>query len=287
MYTISNNKITIIVASRGAELQSLINNETGLEYMWDAGAAWPKKSPVLFPIVGGLKNSIFRYAGREYRMSRHGFARDLDFKVHDQTEDSMTFMIESNEETKRGYPFDFQFLIKYALVDNAVNITYFVDNMGMDEMFFSVGGHPAFKVPLTGDSVYEDYYLSFMDKENAGRWPLSADGLLLNSPLPLFTGTELWLTRKLFYGDALVFKHLNSNVVSLLNNKNKHGLSLSFPDFPFLGIWAAKDADFVCIEPWCGVADTENTSGSLIEKEGINSLEPGAVFERNFSIGVF
>lgn len=287
MYNISNEKLSVGISQKGAELQNLVNKETGIEYLWQAGEEWPKRSPVLFPIVGGLKDDSYKFENKTYRMGRHGFARDKEFQVEEQQEESIIFKLVSDEDTRKTYPFDFKFLLRYSLDGNAVNVTYFVYNTGPSDMFFSVGGHPAFNVPLTTGTTYEDYRLDFLNEENAGRWPLSKEGLLLDEPVPYFSGKTLQLKKEMFYGDALVFKKLNSNVISLLNNKNEHGLTVSFPDFPFLGIWATKDADFVCIEPWCGIADSVNTSGDLKEKEGISHLEAGAVFERTFSIGVF
>jgi len=140
--------------------------------------------------------------------------------------------------------------------------------------------HPAFKVPLVNGTAFTDYYLHFNQTENAGKWPLSKEGLIETETHPSLTNTDtLPLTKELFYGDALVYKHLASDTIAILSNKTKHGLSLSYKGFPYMGIWSAKDADFVCIEPWCGIADDVNTTQQLTEKEGINLLQAKENFE--------
>jgi galactose mutarotase-like enzyme len=155
-------------------------------------------------------------------------------------------------------------------------------------MYFSVGGHPAFRVPLEASARYEDYYLEFDAVENAGRWAVSRDGLIEITEAPLMSGTNtLPLTKELFFQDALVFKQLTSSKVSLKSHTTPHGLDFDFSGFPYLGIWAAKNADFVCIEPWCGIADPVNSNQQLKDKEGINQLEPGLSFSRTWKTSFF
>ncbi len=290
MISLSNSLFRIEIATKGAELQSIYSKQHQLEYMWDGDPAyWSKKSPVLFPIVGGLINNTYRYAGEEYKLNRHGFARESTFEVAEQTDLSATFLLSANELTRKVYPFDFNFMVKYTLKDAVLEIAYIVENKDEKDMLFSVGGHPAFKVPLTGDTFYNDYYLLFdIGDENLVRYPLSADGLIETTPSPLLShSNKLPLTRELFAKDALVLKDITFQTVSLLSNKTPHGLTMHFEGFPYLGIWAAKGANFVCIEPWCGVADATNASGNLEHKEGMEQLQPGEVFTRSFTIEVF
>jgi len=289
IHTIHNNAITVSVATKGAELQSIINKNTGLEYMWSADPAfWSKKSPVLFPIVGGLLNNQYTYGGHTYNLNRHGFAREAEFTVTHEQDDNITFTLTDSDSTLHNYPFSFSFSVKYTLHQNAVHVSYIVKNKDGATMLFSVGGHPAFAVPVVPGSAFTDYYLQFSHTENAGRWPLSPGGQVLTEPAPLLNDTNvLPLTKELFYEDALVFKHLQSNAISILSNTNPHGLKVKFDGFPYMGIWNFKDADFVCIEPWCGIADSVTTTGNLEDKEGINSLAPGDTFERTWSVEVF
>ena len=172
--------------------------------------------------------------------------------------------------------------------DNSLRVSYHVSNISSADMFFSVGGHPAFKVPLIGGTFYEDYYLEFNEEETTPRWPISKDGLIEKIPQPLLHQTNMLpLTKELFLKDAIVLKKPTSSVVTLRSDKTAHGFDFDFGDFPYLGIWAAKNADFVCIEPWCGIADSVDTNQQLIDKEGINKLSSGEIFERSWVAAFF
>ena len=286
MYSIENEHLHVVVASRGAELQSVINKAFGIEYMWSGDPVyWGKKSPVLFPVVGGLKNNQYTLNGQTYTLGRHGFARDREFLCTAQSESVVTFTLLADEQSLQVYPFPFRFLVTYTLAGNMLHVTYTVENTGDNNMYFSVGAHPAFRVPLVEGTSFDDYYLLFDAIEDTGRWPLSTEGLIKRHTVPvLHQANRLPLTKALFYEDALVFKHLRSSSIAIRSDLTPHGLTVAFPGFPYMGIWNAKDADFVCIEPWCGIADHTDVSGVLQEKEGINLLEPGNVFERTWSV---
>ena len=288
MHSISNNIISIEVSNRGAELQSLYHKQHGLEYMWNADPAyWAKKSPVLFPIVGGLKGNTYRYAGKDYKLNRHGFARESDFELTEKTNTSLTFSLASNEQTTLIYPFDFIFSVKYTLEENKLNVSFRVENTGEEAMFFSVGAHPAFAVPLVEGTSYEDYFLKFNEHETTERWTLSSEGLIEKAVMFLHDQSTLPLKKELFYKDAIVFKDLRSSSITIASHKTPHGVKVIFNNFPYMGIWAAKDADFICIEPWCGIADSVHSSGNLEDKEGIISLAARQQFERTYSIEVY
>lgn len=288
MPELKNDKLQVVVAEKGAELQSIVRTDLGQEYLWHAGPEWAKKSPVLFPIVGTLKNNSYTYKGKNYTLGRHGFARDKVFTLTEQTDHQLRFTLSDTEDTLRVYPFHFTFHVVYTLLDTALKVTYVVENTGKDTMYFSVGAHPAFKVPLTEGTEYEDYYLAFNEEENDGVWPLSADGLIEPTPEPFLVKThKLQLKHSLFYNDALVFKTLASNIIELKSDKSPRGLKLQYDGFPYMGIWAAKDADFVCIEPWNGIADSVNASGELTGKEGIHILEKGKHFERSWTVTLY
>lgn len=289
MLQLENKYLSISISTKGAELQSIYHKELKLEYLWNADPTfWAKKSPVLFPIVGGLKNNTYQYNGTSYHMNRHGFARDMEFKIVAQSIDHISLQLKSNEATLKQYPFLFSFTISYSLEKNCLSCSYQISNIDIKPMFFSVGAHPAFKVPLVAETTFEDYYLLFEKNETAGQWPLTPDGLIKSSPIPFFhSNNRINLSKSLFYGDAIVLKELQSNSISLITDKNKHGLTFNYHHFPFMGIWSAKNADFVCIEPWCGLADNENTTGDLKIKEGINLLVPGELMTRTWSVELF
>ncbi|MEO6316120.1 MAG: aldose 1-epimerase family protein [Chitinophagaceae bacterium] len=289
MITIENTHLRVIVDTKGAELQQIYNKVLQMEYLWSGDPAfWGKKSPVLFPIVGTLKNDTYYFKDKTYQLGRHCFAREMEFSVTAQTASSVTCTLESNAATLARYPFVFRFDVQYELNENSVKTTYSISNKDKSAMYFSVGGHPAFKLPLSADSSYTDYYLEFNNPEHAGRWPISKDGLIENTTEEVFNqSNKLPLSKQLFQKDALVFKGLSSNSVTLKTDKHTHGLLFDFTGFPYLGIWAAKNADFVCIEPWCGIADSVQTDQQLVNKEGIHVLQPAKNFERTWSVTLF
>jgi len=289
MLQLSNEKLSVTIAEKGAELQSVIRKDLQLEYMWSGDPAfWGKKSPVLFPVVGGLNNNSYTYEGKSYSLGRHGFAREMVFEVTAQTDSRITLTLTDNEATWKVYPFHFRFHIHYAIAEEQLTVIYEIENTGKSDLLFSVGGHPAFKVPLVAGTAFEDYYLYFSEEEHAGKWPLSPAGLIENTPVPSLEHTHtLPVNKPLFYKDALVFKELASTKVTLKNDATPHGLEMDIEGFPYLGIWSAKDADFVCIEPWCGIADHEGTNGKLEDKEGIERLSPDGKFKRDWKVVFF
>ncbi len=285
---IENEKIRAIINPLGAELVSLLKLDDNTEYIWEANPAfWGKTSPVLFPIVGGLKNETYFYEGNEYKLPRHGFARTMNFEIESQSQNSVVFLLKNNIETEKVYPFEFELRLIYSLKANKIELKYQITNPDTKILLFSIGGHPAFKCPIENELNYDDYYLEFNQNENLERWPLNAEGLVLDIPSEISKNTnKLILTKELFYEDALVFKHLKSDCVTLKSQNSPKQLKFEFKNFPYLGIWAAKDADFVCIEPWCGIADSAETNQNLETKEGIVSLKSEGVFEWSFSIEV-
>lgn len=288
MQTLKNKFLTIQINQKGAELTSIFKNGNQTEYMWNADPTfWGKSSPVLFPIVGSLKENMYRFEGQEYILPRHGFARDKEFIVEKSDENGATFLLTYDEKTLKVYPFKFEFRLIYTLENNTLNITYSVKNIGETQMYFSVGGHPAFAVPLTESTDYNDYYLEFNKTETFKRWGLTPEGLIETQSFDFLINTnKIELSKELFYDDAIVFKNLESTSVTLKSDKTNHQLKFDFEDFPYLGIWAAKDAGFVCIEPWCGIADAANHNQELIEKEGIIELDLGEVFERTWRVEI-
>lgn len=288
MIKLDNEFLTVTINPKGAELTGLFNKETQLEYMWSGDpAVWGKHSPVLFPIVGTLKDNSYTYNQRSFSLPRHGFARERNFTVDEHNSDEAVFALESDEESRAVFPFDFRLRLKYSLLGNSLSVTYEVQNPGDHELFFSIGAHPAFKLPLVPGTEYEDYFLEFEQKETSDRWPISKDGLIERSSLPLLTNSAvLPLSRELFNKDALVLKSLKSSMIRLRSGKTPHGLEFVFSGFPFLGLWAAKGGDFVCIEPWCGISDSVDSDQVLEHKEGINKLVPKEKFVRTWSVKV-
>ncbi|ANH80274.1 aldose epimerase [Niabella ginsenosidivorans] len=288
VHEIRNDYIKISVAEHGAELQSLTDTATGQEYIWSGDpAVWGKHSPVLFPIVGSLKENTYYYEGKPYQLGRHGFARDMDFSLSEQRPEALVFTLKSAEATLKNYPFPFELDIRYQLQEKTVLVTYNVKNTGRGDMWFSIGAHPAFKLPLFEGDAYVEYHLEFEKTENAGKWPILEGGLIAEAPVPFLENTnKLPLNKNLFVKDALVFKDLQSEKIALVSDKTGKGFVFSWKQFPFFGIWAAPGADFICLEPWCGIADSTGSSQELTQKEGINRLEAGGHFKRTWSVTI-
>lgn len=291
MFTIENEYLAVDIIQKGAELQRIYNKKIFLEYLWNGDPAfWSKRSPVLFPIVGSLKNNTYFYENKSYQLSRHGFAREMDFTVTDQSASSITFTLVRNDAMLEKYPFQFKFDIIYAISANQLHVTYRVVNKGEvnEKLYFSVGGHPAFRLPLLTGTNYNDYFLEFNRIETVGRWPITPEGLIGDGPTMIMQEeNRLPLDKSLFYSDAIVLKNLKSDKVKLVCGKDGELFEFDFTGFPYLGIWAAKDADFVCIEPWCGIADSVHASQQLTDKEGIIALDSTDQFERTWKLTLF
>ncbi len=286
MTVIENAELKVTIRHKGAELVSLFHKKHQLEYMWKGDPAfWGKHSPVLFPIVGSLKENVYYFNNTAYEMARHGFARDSEFTEELKETDRVVFLLINSPENKKNYPFSFEFRIHYSIRHNQLSVSYSITNKGKEEMYFSVGGHPAFAIPLSAGTHYTDYYLEFENVETAARWPISIGGLIKSEPLPFLQNTKkLPLAKELFFEDAIVLKNFSSSYVNLKSDVTNHGWKFDFTDFPYLGIWAARNADFVCIEPWCGIADSIDSDQQLIHKEGINRLPPTGIFSRVWSV---
>ncbi|MCU0374677.1 MAG: aldose 1-epimerase family protein [Chitinophagaceae bacterium] len=288
MISINNPELRAVINPLGAELCSLVATADQLEYVWQANPAfWGKHSPVLFPVVGTLKNNTYTYNGHSYMLPRHGFAREKVFEVNKPDEATAIFTLHSNTDSYKVYPFAFELRLIYKLNANELSLTYQVYNPSDEVMYFSIGGHPAFNVPLSAGSAYTDYYLQFNATEPLVRYHLKGGLLSSESSEVNAENGRIALHPALFYEDAIVLKHLQSNVIELGSTMHKHGLSFDFTGFPYLGIWAAKDAPFVCIEPWCGHADTVEHNQKFNEKPGIEQIEAREFWERTWKVKVF
>lgn len=278
---ISNSRLSAKINSKGAELISL-QNQNNKEFIWEGNPEyWGKHSPVLFPIVGTLKNNSYTFDAKTYHLSRHGFARDSDFEIVTRTESQVVFSLQSDSTTKSVYPFNFELQISYSLLENELFIGYKIINNDKIEMPFSIGGHPAFALT----EKFEDYSLAFEQAENLVSYQLENDLLSDKTFVIAMEENKLPLTYSLFEKDALIFKKLHSKQISILEN-NRTILHFKFKDFPNFGIWTKNNAPFICLEPWLGYSDTFNCSGNITEKEGIQFLGSKKTFDCQFSIEI-
>nr|WP_294949187.1 aldose 1-epimerase family protein [uncultured Mucilaginibacter sp.] len=288
MTILENEFLKVAISTKGAQLSSLRNKATGVEHMWQADpTVWAWHAPNLFPIVGQLINDELLVDGQTYPMKRHGFARQSDFIKLDRNDVSAGFSLPNCEKTMAVYPYKFDFQVLYTLIDNALRITYKLINRDKKTIYFSVGGHPAFNVPFNAGENYEDYYIEFESGEKPDTHLLSPDGLFTGETAPVaITNKKLPLTRDLFAADALVFKNLKSRMVTIKSEKHEHSLSVEFPHFNYLGLWAKPGADFLCIEPWLGCADSVGEPKDIKYKEDIQKIAVGHVFEASFYISI-
>ena len=289
MYTIRNKFLEVSVQKTGIELCSLKSVASGKEYMWDANPdIWGSYAPVLFPIIGSLKDDGYFYKGKEYSLPKHGMIRhNQDIELVESTSNTLVFRLKYSDDTLRIYPFKFEFITKYSLEENKLIVAHEVINHYNEKLLFSLGGHPAFKCPVNKEEKYEDYYLEFEKEEDAPTWLLHKNGLQSDETRPVFSNSNIIpLHAHLFDDDALIFKNLKSSVVHLKSKKSEQVLTFNFKGFPYLGIWAKPNANFVCIEPWMGVTDRWDTDRELETKEGILTLEGKSTFDAFYSIEI-
>ena len=278
--TISNSQLSATINTLGAELISLVKNNKN--YIWQVDETyWNKTSPILFPIVGRLKNDNYTFNGKTYQLPRHGFARNMEFTFDKKSEYQVIFEVEATKETKANYPFDFKLLIAYTFMENELVIEYFVRNQSDEVLPFSIGAHPAFAI----SDKFENYSLQFNKEDTFETHHLENESFNGKTTLVETKNNSIALNYALFEKDALVFKQLKSNEV-ILKNKEKEILKVNYDHFPYLGIWTKQNAPFICIEPWCGLADAINHNGNLEEKEGINYLSAGEDFLRAIRIEI-
>ncbi len=286
-YEIKNEYIKAKIKSLGAELNSLQKCTDSCEYIWQADDKyWARHSPILFPIVGRLKEDSYIYKDKKYSMSQHGFARDKEFEVVNKEENFIEFRLCNDEKSLEIYPFLFELIISYKVEKSKLIISYKVKNKSNEIMFFSIGAHPAFNWSLEENLKKEDYFLEF-EVTNSKRYFLDNLGLIYKNIDLKFEDKKLFLNEELFKDDALVFNDSNIKQVVFKSLKSDKFIKVNFDNFPYLGIWSKPSgAPFLCIEPWFGVADDENSNQKLEEKRGINSLKKDEEFSCFYSIEI-
>lgn len=286
--TLRNDLLTVVVDSHGAELQSIVDNRTGHEYLWQADKAfWGRRSPVLFPIVGAVWNGTFTMDGREYRMGQHGFARDCDFTVMEGApDDEAWFALEASEGTMAMYPRRFRLETGYALQGERLTVMWRVHNLDSRDMYFQIGAHPAFNLPAFSAADPVHGYL-MCDRRSGLRAEVIAEkGCVGAVETDVVTDDSgmIPIEARTFAHDAIILDGQGVGRVSLLDKERSPYLSMFF-DAPLVGLWAPKpDAPFVCIEPWWGRCDRTGCQGEFAAREHVNRLEPGARFDASYMV---
>ena len=288
MHIIENTNIRIAIREQGAELTSIYDKKNGIEHIWQADPAfWPWYAPALFPVVGRSLNDQILIDGKTYKMEKHGFARKSDFRLVDHQEDMLHFILSSSEKTLAIYPYHFDFHIFYEIKGDYMIQTFEIENTGKETMYFQLGGHPAFAVPFLPGEAYEDYYLEFEKDTVLDRENINEDGFFDHSISNVINGANrLPMDRNMFNKDAIILKDINSRKVTIRSETNPHSLSVEFPSFNYLGLWAKVNAPYICIEPWLGCADTVDKPTAFRDKEGILSIAAEDKFQASIIITI-
>lgn len=281
IHVLENEQIKVSVADGGAELSSVYDKENETERLWDANPdVWNRHAPILFPFVGKVIGNEYRVGERTYVMkTQHGFARDMEFECVEQTKDSVTHRLIATDSTKEIYPYDFELFVTHRLdAENQrlVHVTWEICNNGNEKMYYSIGGHPAFTVPVADSKEREAYYLEFPERDTLT--------YISVNPANGFADKDTEYTLDLEDGfvqffdgiyDTLIFDYQNIKKVRIARPDKTPYVTMDCSEFPLLGIWAKEAGNFICLEPWIGRTDNDGFCGTLEEKYGIEMLEPG------------
>jgi galactose mutarotase-like enzyme len=285
--TISNEKLSVAIDSVGAELLNIRAN--GIEYLWQGDPAfWPRRAPVLFPVVCACPGDAYIYRGKQYAMGCHGFARFQEFTLGFSDTIHAAYELVSSPTTRVNYPFDFKLSLEYRLDGNAIITDHAVTNIGDDVMFFSLGIHPGFNTPLVPGDTKEDYDIILEREETATRRLMRETKTAYDLADEAFTGSHISIDEGTFSRRAIVLSNIQSREVTLVSRVSRHGVTMRFNDMPCLAIWSSSAAaPFVCLEPWCGLPARAGSSPALESKEGIRALAHGKTFAARTVLSVF
>lgn len=288
--TLENSRLRLTVDSLGAQMMSLQTLD-GREYLWQGDPRyWCDRAPVLFPFVGRLTGNSYRYGGQVYSMGIHGFAAHQDFSRLCPEPNRLVLQLTDNRETREQYPFAFSLNIIYELIDNRVQVTYQVENTGTGVLPFGIGGHPGFRVPLEEGEQFNDYILEFTGGCQPDRVGFTPQVFLSgqDQPYPLKEGKYLPLRHDLFDEDAVILKNM-SREVTLRSPVSPHGVQVSYPDMPYLGLWHMPntDAPYLCIEPWSSLPARQDVVEDFACKSDLIQLGPGRTYVNTWSITIF
>lgn len=288
IYTLSNSFLSVDVSSHGGELRS-VRTSDGREYLWQGSPqTWPRRAPSLFPFIGRLTDGYYTFKGNKYELKCHGFLRDNELMCEEQSPEKLVLFMEDNDETKKCFPFSFRCSIIFTLNDNKLTVSYKIDNHGNDPMYFGIGGHPGFNVPIDADLTFEDYHVAFESGVSPKQILMSEDYFMTKNEkaLELNDKNQLELQHPLFDFDALVL-HDAGSTVTISSDKSEHSVTMDFSDFDYIGLWHTphSEAPFLCLEPWSSLptysgehTDFE-TQDNLISVEGQKSCTKSFILE--------
>lgn len=284
MNILQNENLIVESVSNGAELTRIYSKKFNKDILWNGDIKfWGRRSPILFPIVGRLKDNVTTIENQTYSMGQHGFARDMIFQIIDSSPSHVSYRLVANEESKKFYPYNFELLITYTLQVSGVNVEWTVINNDCKDIYFSIGAHPAFNIDRNNLS---DYYLDFKHRNNVEK--IDLEGPFASNRNSISELDKIDLSSELFKNDALIYTNIDE--ISINSDSENCSVRLVFKDFPLVGIWTPyyKEsntvAPFLCIEPWYGLADDVNTDGQYTNKHYINKLAIGETFKASYDI---
>ncbi len=288
-YELENEYLALKFRTFGGEMCSLKEKKDGTEYIWNGDESWWKFcSPILFPIVGNVRNGQYRHEGKTYSLGCHGFSRTSEFTMVGKTDKSIEFELKYSDETLKNYPFKFALRLGYTLEDKTVTCRWTVENLDDREMYYQIGAHPALRTFRNDSEKFEDYYLDFGEDVHSDTIVVDPKVLLTHEKRPDIQGRTLKLDYDNFKGGVHIYNDLKSSAVTLRNTKNSKAITMKFEGFPFLGIWTPEKggAPFICVEPWFGHADYADYEGEFKDREGTLKLAAGKKFNTSYSFTI-
>ncbi|QHQ59512.1 aldose 1-epimerase family protein [Anaerocolumna sedimenticola] len=286
-YSIENDILKITVSTKGAELQSILERD-GTEYLWQGDEnSWKDRAPNIFPYVARLTEGKYYYNGRFYEMPIHGFVPGSDMKVIYHTKENIIFLLNSDTETMKMYPFMFTYLVHYNLAGKNLYIMYEVINRDNKTMYFGLGGHPGFRVPIEEDFQFEDYYIELPAKKNVHRVGISENNFVTGEDKPFLLRDNKYLNLKheLFDKDAIILKNMSKSA-TLKSDIGRKGVTVFYPDMRYLGLWhlPKMKVNYVCIEPWTSLPSREGIIEDITKQKDLISLQEGLTYTNTWSI---
>jgi galactose mutarotase-like enzyme len=288
LITIDNGALELTVDTLGAQMMSLKRH--GTEYLWQGDSAyWGDRAPILFPFIARLTNDSYKFQGKVYPMTIHGFANASEFAVAKKSADALVLELCSSEKTRVHYPIDFVLQVIFRLEGDTLYTTYRVENKSDVTMPFGIGGHPGFKVPVDENERFEDYYLEFSLECQPDRVGFTPAVYLSghDEAYPLEAYKRIDLRHDLFDEDAIILKNM-AREVTLRSKASSHSVTVSYPKMPYLGIWhwPHTDAPYVCIEPWSSLPSRQDVVEEFTCKSDLVQLEPGCVYDNTWTITI-
>ena len=289
IHEISNEKLRVRASAKGAELWSICTPD-GVEYLWQGDPAfWSDRSPTIFPYVARLTDGAYTYGGQCYALPIHGFAPGSVFRAENVSSEAMRFVLESNEETLKVYPFDFQFTVAYRLEDTSLIVEYIVENRGDGPMYFGAGVHPGFNVPMEPGIPFESYRITFDKTCTPQRVSFTPDCFVTGetTPFSLEDGQEIPLRHDLFDDDAVILKDM-SRSLTLHSPLGQRAVTFEFLDYPIFGLWhwPRKEAPYICLEAWSSLPSRKGVVEDLARQEDLVCLPPRAVWRNRVSLTI-